>query len=108
MSYITYHDWCKHLRDATLIEQSAGHLERLSRDAGVAIDRLKRWLAKDINLSHAEFTRLHEVLSETHVLGAEDATANTKESSSTSDISSSIRRAIDRQLDGLEPFDSSD
>lgn len=69
---ITYHEWTKHLRDAAIIDQSVGKLDRVSAQSGIPIDRLKRWLAKDIYLSHAEFISLHEVLSETHVLGSED------------------------------------
>jgi hypothetical protein len=79
MGYITYHEWCKHLRDAAIIDQSAGKLERVSAQSGIPIDRLKRFIAKDISLSHAEFISLHEVLSETHVLGSESDAASTAE-----------------------------
>lgn len=72
MNYITYHEWCKHLRDAALIDESVGKLERVASQSGIPIDRLKRWLAKDVSLSHAEFISLHEVLAMTHVLGSED------------------------------------
>lgn len=71
MTYITYHEWSKHLRDAALIDQSAGKLKRVAKQSGVPIDRLQRWLLHHVDLSHAEFISLHEVLSETHVLGSE-------------------------------------
>lgn len=71
MAYITYHEWAKHLRDAALIDQSAGKLEWVAKQSGVPIDRLQRWLIRHTDLSHAEFISLHEVLSETHVLGHE-------------------------------------
>jgi hypothetical protein len=71
MTYITYHEWSKHLRDAALIDQSAGKLGWVAQQSGVPIDRLQRWLLHHVDLSHAEFISLHEVLSETHVLGRE-------------------------------------
>lgn len=80
MNYITYHEWCKHLRDAAIIDQSAGKLERVAAQSGIPIDRLQRWLSKDINLSHAEFISLHEVLAMTHVLGSEEDAATETES----------------------------
>lgn len=76
MSYITYHEWCKHLRDAAIIDRSVGKLERVATQSGIPIDRLERWLQKTLNLSHAEFISLHEVLSETHVLGSETDARN--------------------------------
>lgn len=79
MNYITYHEWSKHLRDAAIIDKSAGKLERIAVQTGIPVDRLERWLAKDVNLSHAEFITLHEVLAETHTLGSEDAAATTAE-----------------------------
>lgn len=80
MKYITYHEWCKHLRDAAIIDKSVDKLARVSAQSGIPIDRLENWLAKHINLSHAEFISLHEVLAETHVLGSEsDAAAKTEE-----------------------------
>lgn len=79
MNYITYHEWNKHLRDAALIDQSVGKLARVAAQSGIPEDRLKRWLAKDVNLSHAEFISLHEVLSETHVLGSESDAATAAE-----------------------------
>lgn len=72
MGYITYHEWVKHLRDAAIIDQSAGKLGRVATLAGVPVERLQRWISKEIYLSHAEFTAIHEVLAETHVLGSED------------------------------------
>lgn len=83
MNYITYHEWCKHLRDAAVIDKSAGKLQRVASQSGIPVDRLERWLEKTINLSHAEFLSLHEVLSETHVLGSEDATATAVEGKDT-------------------------
>jgi hypothetical protein len=71
MTYITYHEWSKHLRDAALIDQSAGRLEHVAKQSGVSIDRLQSWLLRHVDLSHAEFISLHEILSETHVLGSE-------------------------------------
>lgn len=80
MHYITYHEWAKHLRDALIIDQSVGLLDRVAAQSGIPADRLKRWLAKDISyLSHAEFISLHEVLAETHVLGSEDDAATKAE-----------------------------
>lgn len=79
MNYITYHEWCKHLRDAAIIDRSVGKLERVANQSGIPLDRLERWLAKTINLSHAEFLSLHEVLAETHVLGSESDAATTEE-----------------------------
>lgn len=79
MNYITYHEWCKHLRDAALIDRSVGKLQRVAAQSGIPLDRLERWLQKTVNLSHAEFISLHEVLSETHVLGSEDAAATAAE-----------------------------
>lgn len=79
MNYITYHEWCKHLRDAAIIDRSVGKLERVAAQSGIPVDRLEKWLAKTINLSHAEFISLHEVLSETHVLGSEDDAATNAE-----------------------------
>lgn len=86
MKYITYHEWCKHLRDALLIDQSAGKLGRVAAHSGIPPDRLQRWLSKEINLSHAEFISLHEVLAETHVLGSEeDAATKVEEAGRTLD-----------------------
>lgn len=79
MNHITYHEWCKHLRDAAVIDQSAGKLTRVAAQSGIPEDRLKRWIAKDTLLSHAEFISLHEVLSETHVLGSESYAATNAE-----------------------------
>jgi hypothetical protein len=72
MNYVTYHEWCKHLRDATVVDESAGKLGRISAQSGIPVDRLQRWLAKELYLSHAEFISLHEVLAETHNLGSEE------------------------------------
>lgn len=75
--YITYHEWAKHLRDALIIDQSAGKLGRVAAQSGIPADRLQRWLNKEVQyLSHAEFISLHEVLAETHVLGSEDNAAS--------------------------------
>jgi hypothetical protein len=84
VNYITYHEWCKHLRDAAIIDRSVGKLARVAAQSGIPLDRLERWLAKDgTTLSHAEFLSLHEVLAETHVLGSESDAATNAEGKDT-------------------------
>jgi len=81
VGYVTYHEWVKHLRDAAIIDESAGNLGRIAAQSGVPVERLRRWLAKEVYLSHAEFISVHEVLSETHVLGSESDAATAVEES---------------------------
>lgn len=108
MNYITYHEWCKHLRDAAVIDKSAGKLQRVASQSGIPIDRLERWLEKTINLSHAEFISLHEVLSETHVLGSENDAATTAErTGSTLDALKSQRCGCQSCEDNDISFDES-
>ncbi len=109
MNYITYHEWVKHLRDAAIIDQSTGKLERVSAQSGVPLDRLRKWLAKEIDLSHAEFQSVHEVLSETHVLGSESDAASTAErTSSTLDALKPSRCGCQSCEDNDISFDESD
>jgi len=108
MSYITYHEWCKHLRDAAIIDQSVGKLERVALQSGIPIDRLKRWLAKDLTLSHAEFTSLHEVLAMTHTLGVDDNDANAIEQSSAVDTGCNDSGGLQKHNDSVVSFDESD
>lgn len=108
--YITYHEWAKHLRDALIIDQSAGKLGRVAAQSGIPADRLQRWLAKEISyLSHAEFISLHEVLAETHVLGSEeDAAATIEDARKSLDSLAPQQCGCKSCEDNDIPFDESD
>lgn len=106
---VTYHEWCKHLRDAAIIDQSAGNLGVVAARSGIPEGRLRRWLAKEINLSHAEFLSLHETLSETHVLGSEsDAAANAEAKTNAEDCLKPQRCGCQSCEDNDVSFDESD
>ena len=100
-NHITYHEWGQHLRNAVLIDRSAGHLERVSQQSGIPLTRLEGWLAKRLSLSHAEFISLHEVLAETHHLGHEETEAAVIE-----EREARVARIVERS--SSEPFDESD
>lgn len=108
MNAITYHEWCKHLRDAATIDRSAGNLSRVSAQSGIPVERLEQWLAKHISLSHTEFLSLHEVLAETHILGSEsNDAANAEEPRATSDACRNTQRGCQSCEDSDLSFDDS-
>jgi hypothetical protein len=109
-TYITYHEWSRHLKDALTVDQSAGKLGRVAAQSGIPVDRLSRWLNKEIEyLSHAEFISLHEVLAETHVLGSEsDAVSKIEESRKSLDALKPQQCGCSNCEDNELPFDESD